>query len=270
MTNSSDNLFAGALKAKAGAAAPETEAAGKEQPAATAAAAPATAPAQTASAPTSQEAPQVQTQQDADNTVQQPTELDMLKNRARMMGITFGNNIGVDALKAKIQAKIDGNEQGASNDGGNDDADDADDDDANQNGEQTAAAAVAGADKPKSLRQQQYEEQMRLVRLRITNLDPKKKDLPGEIITFSNRILGTVKKYVPFGEATEDGYHVPYCIYQILKAREFLNIRTKKVNNRPVVETGMVREFALEVLDPLTPKELAQLRANQAAAGGID
>lgn len=259
MTNSSDNLFAGALKAKAGAAAPETEAAGKEQTAA--AVAPATAPAQAASAPAMQDAPQVQTQQDDDSIVQQPTELDMLKNRARLMGITFGNNIGVDALKAKIQAKIDGNDQGASNDGGNDD-------DANQNGEQTAAAAET--EKPKSLRQQQYEEQMRLVRLRITNLDPKKKDLPGEIITFSNRILGTVKKYVPFGEATEDGYHVPYCIYQILKAREFLNIRTKKVNNRPVVETGMVREFALEVLDPLTPKELAQLRANQAAAGGLD
>lgn len=72
-----------------------------------------------------------------------------------------------------------------------------------------------------------------------------------------------MKKYIPFGEATEEGYHVPFCIYQILKAREFLNIRIKKVNGRPVVETGMVREFALEVLDPLTPKELAQLRANQ-------
>lgn len=269
MTNSSENLFAGALKAKAAGAAPETEAAGKEQ---TAAAAPATAPV-VQTAPVTQDPPQVQTQQGDDNTIQQPTELDILKNRARLMGIQFGNNIGVDALKAKIQAKIDGNDQGASNDAGSNAGSGngsgaGNDDDANQNGVQGAQPAETA--KPKSLRQQQYEEQMRLVRLRITNLDPKKKDLPGEIITFSNRILGTVKKYIPFGEATEEGYHVPFCIYQILKAREFLNIRIKKVNGRPVVETGMVREFALEVLDPLTPKELAQLQANQAAAGGLD
>ena len=34
---------------------------------------------------------------------QQPSELDMLKSRAKLMGITFSNNIGLDALKTKIE-----------------------------------------------------------------------------------------------------------------------------------------------------------------------
>ena len=34
---------------------------------------------------------------------QKPDELQMLKSRARMMGITFSNNIGVDALRDKIE-----------------------------------------------------------------------------------------------------------------------------------------------------------------------
>lgn len=42
---------------------------------------------------------------------QKPDELSMLKSRARMMGITFSNNISVETLKQKIQEKIDGDEK---------------------------------------------------------------------------------------------------------------------------------------------------------------
>ena len=40
------------------------------------------------------------------------------------------------------------------------------------------------------------------------DLDPKKKDLPGEVVTFANEYLGTVRVFVPFGEQTEDGWHI--------------------------------------------------------------
>ena len=36
------------------------------------------------------------------------TELEMLKQRAKMMNITFSNNIGVDALKQKIEDRLNG------------------------------------------------------------------------------------------------------------------------------------------------------------------
>jgi hypothetical protein len=176
----------------------------------------------------------------------QMTELDMLKSRARLMGVTFSNNIGVDALKAKIEAKLSGE------------------------ADKPEVTAEPAAPK-KSVYQEMYEEQMKLVRLRITNLNPSKKDLPGEIFTVANEVLGAVKKYIPYGEATDNGYHVPFIIYQQLKEREFVNIKTRKDSKgRQIVETGMAREFALEVLPPLTEVELARLAAAQAAAAGMD
>ena len=113
---------------------------------------------------------------------------------------------------------------------------------------------------------------MRLIRLRITCLNPNKKDIPGEIITVANKYMGTVRKYVPFGEKTDNGYHVPYCIYKFLKAKKFLSIRSyrDRMTNRMVQEHRLVPEFALEVMTPLTDKELADLAKAQLAAGSID
>ena len=193
---------------------------------------------------------------------QQPSELDMLKSRAKLMGITFSNNIGLDALKAKIEEHKAGvaqkqdtsaTVQTAQNDGPIEQV------------EQTPKV------KKVSLRAHLQKEKMKLVRLRITNLDPKKKDLPGEILTVGNEYLGTVRKFVPFGEATDNGYHVPYCLYELMRDRKFLSIKTRKgPKGQTIVEQQMVREFALEILPPLTEAELARLSAAQLSAGGVE
>jgi len=126
--------------------------------------------------------------------------------------------------------------------------------------------------KTPTLRQHLYNEQMKLVRLRIQNLDPKKADLNGEVIAISNKYLGTVKMFVPYGEVTDDGWHVPYIIYKELERRRFLSIRTVKDprTRQPVVKKGWAKEFALDILEPLSEAELRQLATAQAAAGSID
>lgn len=193
---------------------------------------------------------------------QQPSELDMLKSRAKLMGITFSNNIGLDALKTKIEEHKQASEAKT----------------------QTQAPAQINEQQPEvqtenqmkkaktlSLRAHLQKEKMKLVRLRITNLDPKKKDLPGEILTTGNEYLGTVRKFVPFGEATDNGYHVPYCLYEMMRDRKFLSIKTRKgPKGQTIVEQQMVREFALEILPPLTEAELARLSAAQLSAGGVE
>lgn len=197
-----------------------------------------------------------------DDDLKLPSELDVLKDRARLMGLEFSNNIGLDTLKAKVAAKLA---------------------EADKPAAKIEAAVPAQVNaltgevpeapvKKLTLRQYMLQEQTKLVRLRITNLDPKKKDLPGEIFTVANESLGTIRKYVPFGEATDDGYHVPFCIYTMMKARVFLNIRTfkdKKNNNQIKIEQNWAREFSLEVLPPLTEDERLALAAAQAAAGGL-
>jgi hypothetical protein len=199
----------------------------------------------------------------------QPSELQMLKARADMMGVVYSNNIGLDTLRKKIEDKMNG---------------------VSDEPVQAAAAAeqaqpaaevihpanpLVGETKPaarKSLRQHLVDEQMKLVRLRIQCLDPKKANLPGEIFTVANEHLGTVKKFVPYGEATDGGYHVPYIIYTMLEARRFLNIRTVK-DKRTGVTTPVstwAKEFAIEVLPLLTKEELARLATAQLAAGSLE
>lgn len=203
-----------------------------------------------------------------EDAIEKPDELDMLKKRARMMGIVFSNNIGIDALKAKIQAKMDGekdpDELSKTDELGNDNPPTA----PPPLHDPQAAPPVA----QETVRQRVKREAMKLVRLRIVNLDPKKKDLPGEIFTIANEYLGTVRKFIPFGEVTENGYHVPHCIYEMMKARKFQNIRTykdRKNNNQIRVEQNWAPEFALEVLPPLTKEEITRLAASQSAAGGL-
>lgn len=185
-----------------------------------------------------------------ENQSEEVTELSLLKQRASMMGIVFSNNIGIEKLRERVNEKL-----------------------AEEAKEEPTGKAIETKVKEKSLRQNIIDENMRLIRLRITNLDPKKKDLPGEIITVANEYLGTVRKFVPFGEVTEQGYHVPYCIYKLLKSRKFLNIRTVKNPQdplKPIIQQSWVNEFALEVLPQLTAEELAKLATIQSASGGID
>jgi hypothetical protein len=189
----------------------------------------------------------------------QKEELRLLKQRATMMGITFSNNIGLDSLKAKIEAKMSGVEVKT----------ETVEPQANPLEEQKAVGAQATV---KSLRQRIYDKNMHLVRLRIQNLDPKKKDLPGEIFTVANEVLGTVSKFIPYNEVSEGGYHVPFCIYKLLRNRQFQNITITKNarTGKEQVRNTLAKEFALEVLPPLTPQQLKQLAQAQLAAGSMD
>ena len=210
-----------------------------------------------------------QSNEDTATDLQMPDELTVLKQRARLMGLNISNNIGLDTLKKKIEEHQAAKAQG----------------DVPATGDIQGAPATAHMNplaqseqtpvqtphqKQKSLRQQLRDEQMKLVRIRIQNLDDKKKDLPGEIFTVANEYIGVVRKYIPYTEgASEDGYHVPYCIYQMLKDRKFVSIRTVGKKGQETVETRMAREFALEVLPQLTPEELERLAQAQIAAGSV-
>ena len=184
-----------------------------------------------------------------ENQSEEVTELSLLKQRASMMGIVFSNNIGIEKLRERVNEKL-----------------------AEEASQEEAVKPIEAKVKEKSLRQNIIDENMRLIRIRITNLDPKKSNLPGEIITVANEFLGTVRKFVPFGEVTDGGYHVPYCIYKLLKSRKFLNIRTVKNPAdplKPIIQQNWVNEFALEVLPQLTQEELDKLASTQAASGGV-
>ena len=187
-------------------------------------------------------------------------ELTLLKERAKVMGIPFSNNISLETLRKRVADKMEGK------------------DEAPEVNALTGDPEIAQALETKpldpqanavALRKLMHAKQMRQVRVRVTNMDPKKKDLPGEIWTVANEYLGTVRKFVPYGEQTDDGFHIPYCLYRLLDSKRFLHIRDVKDRTTGIVRQDKVwaKEFSLDVLPTLTRGELDRLAAAQAAAG---
>lgn len=180
-----------------------------------------------------------------------------LRGRLDKMGIKYSNNAGVERLREQLNAALDGDKSKAES---------LSDDNVKSTEHKGLDLRPAKAEPATiSIRQHLVNTKMKLVRIRLACLDPKKKDLDGEIITVANAYLGTVTRFVPFGEATDDGWHVPYCIYEFLRDRKFVDIRTgrKKGTKQLTQSAREVREFAIEILDPLTPAELDDLRRAQ-------
>jgi hypothetical protein len=201
-------------------------------------------------------------------------QLESLKKKATLMGLTFSNNIGVEALQAKIAEKTAAAAQEAQAQA------------VAPKTEQNPLGEIANNDVPLAAlpvseeppvevlnaRQIMLRDQMRLIRCHIVNLDPKKKDLPGEIFSVANEVLGNVRKFVPYGEVTEGGYHIPFVLYRMLSRRKFLQIRNRRDprTGTNVTTQAWVKEFSITVMDPLTPDELRNLAQAQIAAGSID
>jgi len=178
-------------------------------------------------------------------------ELAALKARADLLGISYHPTIGLEKLRQKVNAAVTKT-----------------DDAATDTEAAEAAQPVQESEAAKRLRLR--NEAAKLVRIRLTCLNPVKKEWDGEIITAGNAAVGTYKKFIPFNGADE-GWHVPNIIYQQLVNRECQIFVTSKDARGNKVRVGkMIREFAIEVLPPLTEDELKDLAQRQAMAKSID
>ncbi len=171
-------------------------------------------------------------------------ELDVLKAQADTLGISYHPSIGVDKLREKVAERLAN---------------------ANENRTTTASGAVV------SDRKAAYDEAMKLVRIRLTCMDPAKNEWPGEIITVSNDVVGNIKKYIPLREEFYvDGYHVPNIIYKFLRDRKYSAIKTTETPKGPKVTAVQANAYSIEVLPQLTEKELDKLKLKQAASKAAD
>lgn len=207
-------------------------------------------------------------------------ELASLKQRADLMGLTYHPSISAGKLKEKIALALAGETKP--------DADEAKVEPAVETKvEDVVAAATAGtnvkatvdestgdtvfavAETPNQKRLRLRNEANEQVRIRVSCMNPNKKDWQGEIFTVGNASVGTFKKFVPFN--TEDGWHVPRMILQAMQERQcqiFVNEKTK--NGITVRKGKQIKEFAIEILPSLTQTELNELARRQAMANGQD
>ena len=179
-------------------------------------------------------------------------ELAALKARADLLGISYHPTIGLEKLRAKVNAAI-------TSEGEPDSAPEAD-----------ASVQEAPKETEAAKRLRLRNEAAKLVRIRLTCMNPNKKEWDGEIITAGNAAVGTFKKFVPFHSA-DDGWHVPNIIYKQLVQRECqIFVTTKDGMGNNVRKGKLIKEFAIEVLPDLTEEELAELARRQAMAKSID
>ena len=108
-----------------------------------------------------------------------------------------------------------------------------------------------------------------LLRVRITCLDPNKKNWPGEIVSVGSARLGTFKRYVPFD--TEEPWHIPKIIYDVLNER-MCSIPVKKKDSRGHKTTAykQIKAYSITIEEPMTKEEIKELARQQALAGGLE
>lgn len=173
-----------------------------------------------------------------------------LMEEATRLGVTFRNNVTTDELEEKIKAERQA--QGIPE---------------NQPKKLSKDAPVVKANlteyrNPTQLRNIRVRQAERLIRVRITCMNPVKSLWQGEIFTFGNDNM-TIKRMVPFERET----HVEQAILGIIEARKYrVPIRPKKGRSTNKMEVVLVPEFSVERLGALHQEELKDLAAQQAAA----
>lgn len=162
-------------------------------------------------------------------------ELTLLKERADLMGIKYHPSIGVEKLREKVNGVLN---------------------------PETPVEETSTQFKMRKI-----QEANKLVRIRVTCMDPNKKGWKGDFFTIMNPMIGTVKKYVPFNTI----WHVPTVILKQLKRKkrqEFYEVEAK--HGMKIKRARMVPMFAIEELPALTKKELEELARKQALNHSID
>lgn len=189
---------------------------------------------------------------DLDNEQLSQDELTSLKARADMLGVKYHPSIGLEKLREKVNAAIEGTDAAA------------------EDVQEEAQVAQPQEVKPETeneRRGRMRREANKLVRIRVTCMNPAKREWEGEIFTAGNSVVGSFTKFVPFNN--EEGWYVPQIILKQIEQRQCQIFVTQKDGRGNSVRSGkLIKEFAVEILPDLSPKELQELAQRQAMAKG--
>ena len=165
----------------------------------------------------------------------QQDETQEIKSRLDQMGIKYHHNAKVDTHRALLAKSLKGDEVV----------------------EESDELSVA------QVRAKLMADANRLIRCRITCMNPHKRDWTGEVFTAGNSFTGAIKKFVPYNCEHAESYHIPKILLDVMRERKYLQTRQIKSKSGAIQESYFVPEFQIVELDPLTEEELAQLASDQ-------
>jgi hypothetical protein len=177
------------------------------------------------------------------DTPNEATELDLLKERAEVMNISYHPSIGLDKLREKVNSAITSETVNTS----------------------TESVEEKGTlNKPKT-RTELLAQAKKLVRVNVTCMNPNMKEHEGGLYSVGNGIVGMFKVFVPFNV----DWHVPQIVLTHMQNRKCQIFSTNKSSKGSSVPK-LIKELSIDILDPLTPEELKALGQRQIAQNSLD
>lgn len=177
-----------------------------------------------------------------------PNERDELKARADTLGIQYAPNVKTEHLREKVNAALNPEKASSENPGAAAETD------------EPSPALLATLEKRKK-----RKEALALVRVRITCMDPKKREWDGESFTVGNSVIGTTTRYVPY----DTEWHVERVMLNVMQeamCQIFVTVKDSRGNKSR--KGKLVKAYAIEELPPLSENELKELSQRQAMANG--
>jgi len=183
-------------------------------------------------------------------------EVEDLREELKSHGVTMHHKTGVAKLKTTLQAVMDGTYEEKKMAKATDTV---------EVKEEVKVTTTA----PKKKKLSREQEAMRLVRIIVSPNDPVKAALPGGIFTVCSSKINkgrSIKKFVPFNN--EEGWHVPNAVYKQIENAQMQKFKSVKMpNGDTAMEPYIAKMYNVQVLPPLSEKELADLAAAQKSRG---
>ena len=159
-------------------------------------------------------------------------ELEALKKQASLLGISYGPNIGVDALREKVNE-----------------------------------ALVQPEQEPTFDRNAYNKEMTKLIRVRIVSKDPSDRDIKYQQFSFGNQVLGNSTYLIPLVPPASESWHLPQYVVNALRDIQFTTVSYDDKNRRPIVVTAP--KYDILELPQLTKEQLSALAYSQKARADI-
>ena len=178
------------------------------------------------------------------DVIVEKSERDLLKEKADLLGISYANNISTEKLRElvnKVNEPLEVTEPK----------------------QEKASASTTNEVDPVAIRL----ELTKKIRVLITCNDPLMKDYDTTpYYSFSNSTLTLPSITIPLGVE----WHIPNAYVGMLQAMECkIPVKSKDEKGRPITIRRTVKKYNVNVLPPLTPKELEELKQAQIMRDGI-
>ena len=164
--------------------------------------------------------------------------LQKLKEQATLLGITYSPNIGIETLQKRIDAAL-GKEP-------------------NQSTEDKIV--IKGG----SLRDKK-QDQLKLVHIKLTSLDPNDRDLRSEMFTIVNSVVGRLSRVIPFNKP----WYVEQCLIDSIKESKYVYIEQDPKFMEPP-KTSLLPKYNIEYLPDLNGEEMDKLAQAQIAGNKLE